>query len=213
MSTAVVSEGPSHLLGADSGVLHHINEPDVNMGLWQRKPLEDVVREVSRLRATDLPDVRCRTSAATFDRDIRSLMAGQGLGPQSFRAWLADLRQLSELFFGVCAGPHATARLETTVADGCRRFHVDRTRLRLLCTYRGAGTEWLTEDQVDRDAQVSGAPNERIVRFGEPSRFEPFWVGILKGDAYTGNVGRGLVHRSPSIEGSGQIRLLFCLDF
>jgi hypothetical protein len=34
----------------------------------------------------------------------------------------------------------------------------------------------------------------------------------MKGDTYPGNAGRGLVHRSPSIEGSGQTRVLFCLD-
>jgi hypothetical protein len=58
----------------------------------------------------------------------------------------------------------------------------------------------------------NGAPNEHIIRFGEPSRFEPFWVGILKGDAFPGNAGRGLVHRSPQIAGSGRTRVLFCLD-
>jgi hypothetical protein len=70
----------------------------------------------------------------------------------------------------------------------------------------------LTNEQVDRLAQGTGAPNEEIIRFGEPSRFEPFWVGILKGDAYPGNAGYGLVHRSPPITGSGLTRVLFCLD-
>ena len=105
-----------------------------------------------------------------------------------------------------------TLRLKTTESDDCRRFHVDRTRLRLLCTYQGPGTEWLTDAQVDRAAQRSGAPNEDIVRFGHPSCFRPFWVGVMKGDAYSNNAGRGLVHRSPPIAGSGQARVLFCLD-
>lgn len=203
---------PQHLLGEDPRVLHRINEPGVNLSLWQRRPLEVVAREVAHLRATDLPDVRCRTSAATFDEDIAALLTRQGLDPQAFGAWLADLRRLTELFSVLCTGRDLTARLETIEVDGCPRFHVDRTHLRLLCTYRGPGTEWLTNDQVDRDAQGSGAPNERIVRFGEPSRFEPYWAGILKGDAYPGNAGRGLVHRSPPIGGSGRTRLLFCLD-
>ncbi|MEW8312966.1 MAG: DUF1826 domain-containing protein [Candidatus Thiodiazotropha taylori] len=42
--------------------------------------------------------------------------------------------------------------------------------------------------------------------------FEPFWVGIMKGNAYPGNAGQGLVHRSPQISGSGKTRVLFCLD-
>jgi len=78
--------------------------------------------------------------------------------------------------------------------------------------YRGPGTEWLTDVQVDRVAQASGAPNECIIRFGEPSQFDSFWVGVMKGNAYPGNAGRGLVHRSPPIAGSGQTRVLFCLD-
>jgi hypothetical protein len=208
----VASETPRHLLGEDPRILHRINEPEVNLSLWQRTPLQTVAGEVAGLLATDLPDVRCRTSSATFDEDMGALLKGQGLDPQAFSGWLADLRGLADHFFSVGAGRDVTARLETTDHDGCRRYHVDRTHLRLLCTYRGPGTEWLTDEQVDRDAQANGAPNERIVRFGEPSRFQPFWVGILKGDAYPGNGGRGLVHRSPPIAGSGQTRLLFCLD-
>jgi len=212
LSKTVSPEGPRHLLGEDPEILHCINEPELNLSLWQRAPLASVAREVAYLRATDLPDVRCRTSAATFEEDIGALLMRRGLDPQAFGGWLADLRRLTNLFCVICAGRDLTARLETTEVDGCPRFHVDRTHLRLLCTYRGPGTEWLTNEQVDRDAQGSGAPNGRIVRFGEPSRFEPFWVGIMKGDAYPGNAGRGLVHRSPPIGSSGRTRLLFCLD-
>ncbi|AGA91241.1 Protein of unknown function (DUF1826) [Thioflavicoccus mobilis 8321] len=205
-------EPPRHLVGKDSRVTHHINEPEVNLTLWRRTPLEAVAREVARLQAADLPDIRCRTSPPTFDADMGALLTGQGLDPKIFGAWRADLRRLADLFFAFCAGREVTTRLETTDVDGCPRFHVDRTHLRLLCTYRGPGTEWLTDAQVDRDAQASGASNTHIIRFGEPSRLEPFWVGILKGDAYPGNAGRGLVHRSPPIAGSGQTRVLFCLD-
>ena len=164
------------------------------------------------MHAADLPDVRRSTCAAAFDEDVGALLRESGFEPPALRKWLVDMRLLADLFFALNGGRDATLRLKTTAEDGCRRFHVDRTHLRLLCTYRGPGTEWLANDQVDREAQTSGAPNEGILRFGEPSRFEPFWVGILKGDAYPGNAGRGLVHRSPPISGSGQTRVLFCLD-
>lgn len=82
----------------------------------------------------------------------------------------------------------------------------------MLCTYRGPGTEWLPDAQVDRTAQSTGAPNEEIIRFGEPSRFSTFWVGLLKGSAYPGSGAHGLVHRSPSVECTDPTRVLFCLD-
>ena len=199
-------------MGKQPDVLHRILDPGVNLSLWQRPAQEAIRRELSHLHASHLPDVRCWTSSASFDDDLCALLGQQGLDPLALKNWRIDLGRLAELFFGISEGRDVALRLETTEDDGCRRFHVDRTHLRLLCTYRGPGTEWLTDAQVDRVAQASGAPNDCIIRFGEPSQFEPFWVGILKGDAYPGNAGHGLVHRSPPIAGSGQIRVLFCLD-
>jgi hypothetical protein len=201
-----------HVTGDRPADLRRILNPGVNLGLWRRPVQPAVARELSLLRASHLPDVRCRTSPASFDDDVSGLLTQQSLDPVAFKHWRADLRRLADLFFSVSGGRDVVLRLETTDDDGCRRYHVDRTHLRLLCTYRGPGTEWLTDAQVDRTAQAGGAPNESIVRFGEPSRFEPFWVGILKGDAYPGNAGRGLVHRSPQIAGTGQTRVLFCMD-
>jgi hypothetical protein len=201
-----------HVTGDRPAELRQILNPGVNLCLWQRPAQPEVTRELSHLCASHLPDVRCRTSAASFDDDVSMLLTQQGLDPDAFQTWPADLRALADLFFSVSGGRDVVLRLETTDDDGCRRFHVDRTHLRLLCTYRGPGTEWLTNEQVDRHAQGNGAPNEKIIRFGEPSRFEPFWVGIMKGDAFPGNAGLGLVHRSPQIAGTGQTRVLFCLD-
>jgi hypothetical protein len=193
-------------------VLRHIPAQGVNLCLWQRPAQAAIIREVASLQASDLPDVRCPTTLDSFDADVRMLLQQQGLDPQAFRYWRADMYRLAESYFGVSGDNDVTLRLVTTDDDDCRRFHVDRTQLRLLCTYRGPGTEWLRDEQVDRSAQRTGAPNADIIRFGEPSMFEPFWAGLLKGDAFPGNAGHGLVHRSPSIAHTGTVRVLFCLD-
>ncbi|MGD2119685.1 MAG: DUF1826 domain-containing protein [Chromatiales bacterium] len=208
---AVTSE-PTHIIGTRPEVLGRILDPGVNLCLWQRPVQPAVTQELASLQATQLPDVRSRTSTQSFDADVKALLQQQRLDPAAFSNWRADLRRLADLYFGVCEGRDVVLRLVTTEDDDCRRFHVDRSQLRLLCTYRGPGTEWLTDAQVDRQAQSSGAPNEDILRFGAPSHFAPFWAGILKGDAFPGNAGHGLVHRSPQIAGSGQTRVLFCLD-
>lgn len=205
------TESP-HALGDSADVLRQILQPGMNLCLWRRATNPAVSREVLPLGADQLPNVRCRTSPASFDDDVRALLQAHDLDPSAFPAWRTDLRRLADLYFGVSKGRAVTLRLETTASDGCRRFHVDRTELRLLCTYRGPGTQWLPDAQVDRVAQEGGAPNEDIVRGGEASQFRPYWVGILKGDAYPGNAGHGLVHRSPPISGTGQTRVLFCLD-
>jgi hypothetical protein len=210
-SSAVPRTSP-HVISEHGSEAHQVLDPGINLFLLRRPRQPSVASELLSLRPSDLPDLRRRTSPETFDDDVSVLLTERGLDPESFEHWRADLRQVAELFFGVSGGRATTLRLETTDTDGCRRFHVDRTHLRLLCTYRGPGTEWLTDDQVDRRAQRNGSPNEQILRFGEPSRFEPFWIGILKGEIYPGNAGRGLVHRSPPLTGSGQTRVLVCLD-
>jgi hypothetical protein len=208
----VMPNALSHVIGDRPDLLRQILDSGVNLCLWRRPVQPAVTRELLPLQASHLPDVRCLTSPASFDHDVSTLLQRQGLDPIAFQNWHTDLRRVADHFFGVCEGRDVTLRLETTDEDVCRRFHVDHTHLRLLCTYRGPGTEWLTDAQVDRAAQHSGAPNEDIIRFGDPARFEPFWVGILKGQSYQGNAGRALVHRSPPIEGTGQTRILFCLD-
>ena len=211
-STAPTPSAPSHATDNQPDVLRRILDPGANLSLWQRPAQPAITQELSTLQAPHLPDVRCWTSPASFDDDLCALLGQQDLDPSAFKNWRTDLGRLADLFFGISEGRDVALRLETTGDDGCRRFHVDRTHLRLLCTYRGPGTEWLTDAQVDRVAQINGAPNDGIIRFGEPSQFEPFWVGVMKGDAYPGNAGHGLVHRSPPIAGSGQTRVLFCLD-
>jgi hypothetical protein len=201
-----------HAAGSQPDVLRRILDPGVNLGLWQRPADTAISWELSTLQASHLPDVRCQTSPHSFDADLIALLRQQDLDPLDFKNWCADLGRLADLYFSINRNRTVTLRLVTTDSDDCRRFHVDRTHLRLLCTYRGPGTEWLTDAQVDRVAQSSGAPNDDIIRFAKPSQFEPFWVGILKGDAYPGNAGQGLVHRSPPIAGTGQTRVLFCLD-
>ncbi|MEM9255251.1 MAG: DUF1826 domain-containing protein [Pseudomonadota bacterium] len=207
---AVTQDLPSHAIGKRPEVLYQIRDPVVNIALWQRSGQADITRELEGALPTRLTETRCDTSSASFGADIVGLFEQLGLDSRDFPNLRRDFITLAGRFFGVSEARLAQVRLVFTAADECRRFHVDRRRLRLLCTYQGPGTEWLMDSQVDRFAQENGAPNEAIIRFGKASHFEPFWVGIMKGDPYNG--GRGLVHRSPPISGTGQTRVLFCLD-
>ena len=163
------SLGSSHAVGNQADVLQRILNHGVNLSLWQRPAQQAITQELLPLEAGQLPDVRCRTSPASFDADLCVLLTKHDLDPLNFEQWRIDLGGVAERFFGISKGREVTLRLETTATDGCRRFHIDHTHLRLLCTYRGPGTEWLPEGQVDRVAQANGAPNRGIVRFGNPS--------------------------------------------
>ncbi|AQA18610.1 hypothetical protein BST95_10550 [Halioglobus japonicus] len=200
----------AHQQGEQIRILETISNPEVNLSLWQRPEEHRVALEAATLATHPLRDARRPTSLTSFDEDVCALLQLQGVNPANYEALRADMFMLTQLFAPLTEGRPFRFRLLTTAKDDCRRFHLDRINLRLLCTYHGPGTEWLRNEQVDRLAQARGAPNEDIIRFGEASRFQPFWVGIMRGDP--ANNGDGLVHRSPPIAGTGQARVLFCLD-
>ncbi|MAW28366.1 MAG: hypothetical protein CMP98_06185 [Gammaproteobacteria bacterium] len=200
----------AHYVSDDSDVLRKMVNPAVNLCLWRRPIQTSVAQELSVLQATDLPDFRHRTTLATFDDDLINLFNTQGLDPDGFVRLRSDLHLLITMFSRINHGQNIRFRLLTTDENDCKRFHLDRQNLRLMCTYQGPGTEWIPDNQVNREALSTCASNASILLHGQPCQFETFWVGLTRGDP--ANVGTGLVHRSPTIEDTGQIRALFCLD-
>lgn len=191
-------------------VLAEISKPDVNLAVWQRPADPVLAREVQALAVNSLPDQRRRTTLQLFQRDLHSLFSDQGLDSGEFSGLRADMHVLAERMAGILGSQELVYRLVTVADNECSRFHLDSTPFRLICTYQGPGTQWLADTQVDWTALGRGAGNDGIIRFGTPSQLQPFWVGILKGGSVRAR--QGLVHRSPTIVGSGQIRVLFCLD-
>ena len=104
-----------------------------------------------------------------------------------------------------------TIQLEIVDTNKCRLFHEDFYRQRLLCTYMGPGTEWLSHSNVNREFLGKGC-NDDIVK--DPSlinRANTFDVIIVKGAKYE-NGERSVVHRSPPIEHQGITRVVLKID-
>jgi hypothetical protein len=115
----------------------------------------------------------------------------------------ADLAFLAELHADLLGCPSVGLRLEVTSQAMCPRFHTDRVGLRLLCTYRGPGTEWIDPAHAD--------PAHAIAR-NDIQRAAPFDVVLLKGEAWPGNAGYGAIHRSPEVEPAAMPRVLVAID-
>ena len=100
----------------------------------------------------------------------------------------------------------------------CPRFHTDRVGIRLLCTYRGAATEWLDDVQADR-SKLGGASSrlsdEASGLMRDPAQVghaEPFDLVLLKGCAWPGNELKGAIHRSPAVPTHTAPRVLITID-
>jgi hypothetical protein len=100
-----------------------------------------------------------------------------------------------------------------TLDRSCPLFHVDRVKLRLLCTLRGAGTEWIANDKVNRN-QLGHGNNRRILKDDAiVYEVDPFQICILKGEAFPRNRANGIVHRSPAVQDQVQGRWFLRADF
>jgi hypothetical protein len=126
-------------------------------------------------------------------------------------SFILDIIRLCVLFSGLKKNSRMKIQIEVVKTNKCRLFHQDCYRQRLICTYVGPGTEWLSHENVNREALGKGK-NENIVKdFTKINRAKAFEVLLLKGSKYDDNE-IGIVHRSPPIEHDGKTRVLLKID-
>lgn len=118
-------------------------------------------------------------------------------GPERNRL-IDDIAALADIFAEIMRARWLRLRLDVVTTNACRRFHIDAVTARLVCTYRGTGTQY--------GISADGAEPSRIftVPTGAPI--------LLRGTLWPERPRSGLLHRSPPIEGSGETRLVLVLD-
>jgi len=133
--------------------------------------------------------------------------------PPSAYTWLRrDLTHLTAEFARLAGTFCITVKLDLLDSTPCTRYHEDKVRVRLLCTYLGPGTEWLVDEGVDR-LRLYGASgpegNAAIAKGAPPLVTRDGQVLLLRG-RWPGS-GPGAVHRSPTLAPTER-RLLLVLS-
>ena len=193
---------------ANPVVLSALTTSTVDLAVW-RRPVPD---QVTRTQAT-----WAETKPAGFERLIaptRDALAPAVAGlPVAARAWVHDdLADLIERLGSLAAAPRLRVWFGPVRGDQCRKFHVDYVRYRLITTYVGPGTEWVPPGAVAR-AALEHPPdcpcdaNRAIVPDGAAVQHAAIGdVLVMKGALHPD--GRGVVHRSPPIAGTGVTRVV-----
>ena len=167
--------------------------------IWQRQPLPDFQTWIDGLGPDILPSVRLILEPQDVATVLSEICDASSVVDRAYWLYLIkDIAELSHLFCDLMAAPYMRLRLEPITSNACRRFHIDAITARLVCTYRGTGTQF----GISQD----GAEPERIftVPNGTPI--------LLRGTLWPEQPRSGLLHRSPPIEGSGETRLVLVLD-
>ena len=144
-----------------------------------------------RGRAVLLPGSVAKAVAQMCD------VSGLPAGPE--RRWFEeDVVSLAQVFANLMDAKYLRLRLEAVATNACRKFHIDAITGRLVCTYRGTGTQYGISTNGDDPTRVFTVPT------GAPI--------LLRGTLWPEKPASGLLHRSPPIEGTGETRLVLVLD-
>lgn len=192
--------------GDTPAVLEDIHQSFVNIAVYNRS-IDGLAHEVRSLLKRNIEFMK--------SGDIETILHAltKAIEPEEFCKVIQDIKALLYLFKEVTGAKSFRMLLATVNTNMCRRFHTDINDLRMLCTYSGVGTLWLTEDNVNRKALNSRGANDCIVI--DESRVQQAKTGsvvILKGAIYPQVATKAVVHRSPTIEESGEKRLLLRID-
>jgi hypothetical protein len=190
--------------------LTRIFESEIQLAQW-RRPVDTRLADWLDRHANHLGRGFRQTLAPGQMPDLGKLPPGTGRD-----ALAEDIALLSEMLGELLDATSIGLRLEVVPHAMCPRLHVDHVGIRMLCTYRGQGTEWVEEASLDRNflgAASGGKPDESSGLLLPGYRIEsipPFTAALLKGSLWQGNGGRGIVHRSPVVAPSP--RVILALD-
>lgn len=183
----------------DAAALCAIREPGINAVIWLRQPLPRFQDWIDSLDPAQLPAARIILRPENARQAVTEVCNGVGTPDCPERTRLIDdVAALAEIFGHAMDTPYLRLRLDVVSNNACRKFHIDAVTARLVCTYRGPGTQYgLAEDQ-EEPAEICSVPACSPI--------------LLRGTRWPGNEASRLVHRSPPIEGTGRTRLLLVLD-
>ncbi|MBA4144035.1 MAG: DUF1826 domain-containing protein [Nitrosospira sp.] len=197
----------------DPAELIHIFHPFTQVALWRRSVNTVIETYLHHGLANNLFGSGFRTithSPSALALDLFPDLPGR-------EVLLEDVRLIAEIYTDLLGCDEIALRFEVLDGVMCPRFHVDRTGIRLVCTYRGAGTEWINDELVDRGKLgpgYLGLPDKASGLFDERTAIESaglFDLVLFKGSLWQGNSHRGSIHRSPAVA-TAERRVLLVMD-
>lgn len=196
--------------------LARIYDPDVNLCLIRRDPDPEIRSFVNQFLCRDI-QLELAEEIEFEHFNFSTLLAEHREIP-GHSQWWRDVARLVCTYCDLSGSERVGLRLRVLEKPMCPRFHVDSVICRMVCTYGGPGTEWLPDDSVNRSKLGRGAnglPDHESGLILDESAIRampPYAIGLMKGERWQGNEGRGAVHRSPKLSEGQPRRLLLTMD-
>jgi hypothetical protein len=200
-------------ISKNPSILTNIYEEEVNIAVWQRDLSITLKQAVTAfIEHNPLFQASMSLSAHSALSDLTEYLGDDHVG----KVLSIDIAQIVDMFCYLFELKRVGLRLTVLSHAMCPRFHVDRVPCRLITTYQGAATQWLSNPVLDRSKLGHGSgglPDNKSGLYTAKESIQQMSSGdiaLLKGELWEGNEGSGIVHRSPNIK---RPRLLLTLDF
>ena len=179
--------------------LAHLFDDNTAGVIWRRRMQECVQSWLEALPVDQLPTGRIILPVSKVRSAVSELMNINKMPDCAERQLLLDdICLLAREFNKLLVSPYFRLRFDVVTTNKCPKFHIDHVAARLLCTYRGAGTEYSFLDDQKRPAEIFTTPNCAAI--------------VLRGTKWPTDCANNLVHRSPEINDVNEARLLFVMD-
>lgn len=159
---------------------------------------------IDALAIETLPNFRLEGPVALVAGWLDSLSKTPGL--LTAQAWIvADVASQAQHFAEITGSLQLGLKLEMVRDNACRKLHHDYVAHRLVCTYRGPGTQWLPrehEPALGNEREI--VPDHWLASV--PRFAAALFAGVLLPGA------RPILHRSPPIAGTGEVRLVLTIN-
>ncbi|GAA0773881.1 DUF1826 domain-containing protein [Roseibium denhamense] len=187
------------LIGRDPDILSDIASPGVAAAIWSRNCDPGFQAWIDGLPEEQLPDLRTVIPFHLASSAVLSAcqQAGTPHGPE-LDMLSDDVGALALMLAKTLDIRQVRVRLDVATGVMCPKFHIDNVPARLLCTYRGAGTEYVPAGFEMEPSRI------RQVNTGH--------VALFRGQTWLDEEKTGLLHRSPGRESDGKTRLLLVID-
>ncbi len=195
----------------DASIIKDAGHDGNALTIWHRQAEYDLISAVKEISDNSLPDVHWTGTLVGFSKWLDTHLMSIPHAHRDAMAVIADdIYELAKWFDSRCNASEYIFRCHRLDETMCPRFHTDRGPMRLFCTYRGKGTEWVPDTAVDYSLlKARGTKNSDIVP--DPTMIQTvpnFAAAVLCGSDEHGK--GGVVHRSPGVFESTN-RFAFCM--
>ena len=152
---------------SDLRVFSEKNYPAV---IWSRQVLAKTQNWIDQIDPNLLPNVRKVLHKTVIQETLEHVFNNTRIPQSNQLDWLLkDITKLGKVFSNLMQVDFLRLRLDVVSTNSCRKFHVDAVTGRLICTYRGEGTQ----------CGISRDENEPVDIFSVPTGSPVLLTGLL----------------------------------